>query len=103
MLNLFLQWAVGSTKFVNIKKNLVKRIVFALPVPVKKIFNYTEKAFDIENMLRTRLQALTPSEFVQLLRPAFQEEELTLILVGGGLGLLAGLAQLYFVFGGSLF
>ncbi len=98
----FMQWALGGDKFVNIKKNLVERIVFELPKPVKKTFNYTEKAFDIENMLRTRLQALTPSEFVQLLRPAFQEEELTLILVGGGLGLLAGIAQLYFVFGGSL-
>jgi hypothetical protein len=43
---------------------------------------------------------LPPDEFQDLLRPCFQEDEWKLILLGGVLGLLAGLAQLIFVFGG---
>lgn len=36
---------------------------------------------------------LSPSEFQQVLRPIFQEDEFTLILAGGILGGLAGLLQ----------
>jgi uncharacterized membrane protein YheB (UPF0754 family) len=62
--------------------------------------DFTDKAFDIETTLRVRLQALSPDEFEGILRPAFQEEELKLILVGAVLGGLAGLLQLIVVFGG---
>ena len=36
---------------------------------------------------------LSPSEFQQVLRPIFQEDEFTLILAGGILGGLAGFLQ----------
>jgi uncharacterized membrane protein YheB (UPF0754 family) len=54
----------------------------------------------IENLLRTRMEALSPEEFQDVLRPAFQEDEWKLIVLGGVLGLLAGFAQLVFVFDG---
>ncbi len=85
-----------------LKRKLVKRFVYALPGPVKKTFDYTERALDIENLVRTRLQALPPEEFEGILRPAFQEEELKLILVGMVLGVLAGTAQMVLIFGGDL-
>jgi len=46
------------------------------------------------------MQALSSSDFVNFLRPVFQEDELKLILVGAVLGMLAGIGQLVFVFGG---
>jgi hypothetical protein len=39
------------------------------------------------------MKALGPEEFQDILRPAFREEELQLMLVGGVLGLLAGAIQ----------
>jgi len=97
----FIQFMIGPKKYMSVKKKLVKRFVYALPGPVKKTFDYTERAFDMENLLRTRLQALPSEEFEGILRPAFQEEELKLILVGAGLGLVAGTAQMILIFGGN--
>jgi uncharacterized membrane protein YheB (UPF0754 family) len=97
----FIQFIVGPKKYMQVKKKLVKRFVYALPGPVRKTFDYTERAFDMENLLRTRLQALPPEEFEGILRPAFQEEELKLILVGMVLGIIAGTAQMVLIFGGN--
>jgi uncharacterized membrane protein YheB (UPF0754 family) len=60
-----------------------------------------ERAAVVEELLRQRMEALPPEEFQDLLRPCFQEDELKLIIMGGVLGLLAGVAQLVFVFGGA--
>ena len=90
-----IQFVVGPKKYMRIKKKLVKKFVFALPGPVKKIFSFTEESFDMENLLRTRLQALSGEEFEGILRPAFEEDEWLLILVGGLLGLGAGVLQAF--------
>jgi hypothetical protein len=44
------------------------------------------------------MAGLPPDEFEAVLRPAFQEDEWILILVGAVLGGLAGLGQLVFLF-----
>ncbi len=59
-----------------------------------------ERAKFVKELMRERMVELSPVEFQYLLRPAFQEEELKLILLGALLGLIAGTAQLFFVFGG---
>ncbi len=58
-----------------------------------------DRAEILGELLRERMADLPPDEFQDLLRPCFQEDEWKLILMGGVLGLLAGLAQLVFVFG----
>jgi len=57
-----------------------------------------ERAEVLEKELRERMERLPPAQFQDLLRPCFQEDEMKLILAGAVLGLLAGLAQLAFVF-----
>ena len=54
---------------------------------------------DLENIFRTRMQKLPPRDFVDFLRPVFQEDELKLILVGAVLGMGAGIGQLFILFG----
>ena len=44
------------------------------------------------------MERLSPEQFQDLLRPCFQEDEMKLILAGAVLGLLAGVAQIVFVF-----
>ncbi|GAB4414873.1 MAG: DUF445 family protein [Bacteroidia bacterium] len=97
-----IQLASGTQRYLAIKNRVAQRFVEELPHSIRHIFTYAEEALDIENTLRTRMQGLGPVEFVSFLRPVFQEDEWKLILVGAVLGLLAGFAQLVFVFGQSL-
>ncbi len=62
-------------------------------------FNH-DRAQVVEKLLRQRMIEMPPDQFQDLLRPCFQEDETKLILVGAVLGFLAGLGQLFFVFGG---
>lgn len=55
----------------------------------------------IETLLRTRMESLSSSEFQEILRPAFKEDEWKLIIVGAVLGLTAGFLQLFAIFGGA--
>jgi uncharacterized membrane protein YheB (UPF0754 family) len=97
------QLTQGTRRYVQIKKTVADKFMDELPNSIHHLFGYAEEALDIENTLRTRMQALEPENFVGFLRPIFQEDEWKLILVGAVLGAMAGLAQLVFIFGGSLF
>jgi len=41
---------------------------------------------------------MPPEEFQELLRPCFKEDEWILIALGAVLGMVAGIAQIWFVF-----
>ncbi|MEZ4772675.1 MAG: hypothetical protein R3D00_05775 [Bacteroidia bacterium] len=97
-----IQLTQGTRKYIQIKNTVSQRFVEELPHSIKHIFGYAEEALDIENTLRTKMQALGPVEFAGFLRPIFQEDEWKLILVGAVLGLLAGIAQLLVIFGETL-
>ncbi|MCB0846680.1 MAG: DUF445 domain-containing protein, partial [Bacteroidetes bacterium] len=97
-----IQLTQGTRKYIEIKNTVSQRFLEELPRSIKYVFEYAEEALDIENTLRTKMQALGPVEFVGFLRPVFQEDEWKLILVGAVLGLLAGIAQLLLVFGQTL-
>ena len=48
----------------------------------------------VEQLLYSRMVERTPEEFQALLRPAFQEDEMKLILAAGSRGAIAGVAQI---------
>ena len=66
---------------------------------IHHIFHYTEEAIGLEEALRDKMSNLSPEDYEATLRPAFQEDELTLILVGAALGLIAGLLQILVLIG----
>jgi hypothetical protein len=43
--------------------------------------------------MQEKMRTLSSAEFERVLHPVFEEDELTLILIGTGLGGLAGFAQ----------
>ncbi|PJZ43984.1 DUF445 domain-containing protein [Leptospira brenneri] len=67
---------------------------------VEKSFHleeYLGTALEIESMMGDRMAALPPKEFESILRSAFQEDELLLILVGAALGAVVGWFQMVFL------
>ncbi|WP_245574462.1 DUF445 domain-containing protein [Hugenholtzia roseola] len=80
---------------IDIAKNIVLyEFMRELPISVKYVFAYAEQALNLRGMLEEKMSALPPDEFEGFLRPAFQEDEWILILVGAILGFVAGLVQL---------
>ena len=92
--------AVGRQSFDEIGERVGERSVDLSTVPFDDWHFNRDRAAVVERLLRQRMEELPPEEFQDLLRPCFQEDELKLILVGAVLGGLAGLAQLFLVFGG---
>jgi uncharacterized membrane protein YheB (UPF0754 family) len=95
------QLTVGSKRLEGIRESVGDK---ALEISIEPFKNWSfieDRASVLENLLNERMANLQPEEFQDLLRPCFQEDEWKLILMGGVLGLLAGMAQLVLVFGGS--
>lgn len=92
--------AVGSQGMDGIRRTVGEKAVAVSMEPFNDWGFNEDRAVVLERLLRERMEALPPSEFQDLLRPCFQEDEWKLIVMGGVLGFLAGLAQLLLVFGG---
>ena len=96
------QAAVGLRNFAGIKESVGETAVEVALEPFKDAAFVTDRADAVAEELRQRMAGLPPDEFQDLLRPCFQEDELKLVILGGVLGLAAGIAQLQWVFGGNL-
>jgi hypothetical protein len=70
------------------------------PIKYPEVHSYVNEQLDIRETLSRRLKKLSPKEFEDLLHPVFQEDEVTLILTGGVLGLAAGGLQTKLGWGG---
>ena len=92
--------AVGNERWGQIKESIGTKAVQVSTDPFDHWPFIRDRARIIEELLRERMERMSPDEFQDLLRPCFQEDEMKLILTGAALGFLAGWAQLFFVFGG---
>lgn len=90
-------YAVGSQRYIEMKNVVADRILQKMPETMKYVEAYAEDAMDVRNTLVNRMQDLTPQEFEGMLRPAFKEDEWSLIAVGAILGFLVGEAQIQFM------
>ncbi len=82
----------------DFKDTIIDKSIDATMVPIRDPKLNTSRASKIFGLFEGRIRALTPKEFQNLLRPAFQEDELTLIILGGITGFLAGWLHLVIVF-----
>ncbi len=92
------QVAVGLEGYAGLRETVGEKAVAVSAEPFDDPFFNEARARRVERLLRERMEALPSEEFQDLLRPCFQEDEMKLIVLGGVLGLLAGLAQLFLVF-----
>ncbi|MEM1207197.1 MAG: hypothetical protein AAGN66_28440 [Acidobacteriota bacterium] len=91
---------MGKDRLDTIRKRVGDKSVAVATQPFDDWHFNQERSELVESLLRQRMVEMPPEDFQGLLRPCFQEDEMKLILVGAALGLLAGLGQLFFVFGG---
>lgn len=89
---------LGPEAYRRMRKLVCDTVVREFSDNVKHAYEYMEQAMGIEDQLRRALAALPPAEFEGVLRPAFEEDEIKLILVGGALGAAVGFLQLVTVF-----
>ena len=82
----------------DFKDRILDKSIDATMVPIRDPKLNTSRASKIFGLFEGRIRALTPKEFQNLLRPAFQEDEITLIVLGGITGFLAGWLHLVVVF-----
>merc|ERR1712226_370789 len=70
-----------------------------LPNHVGVLHKYVDDKLDLQNTLRVQMEKMSSEQFERVLHPIFEEDELTLILAGAFLGLVAGLIQQGFAIG----
>ncbi|TWV81614.1 DUF445 domain-containing protein [Moraxella sp. VT-16-12] len=80
------------------KDTIIDKSIDATMVPIRDPELNTSRASKIFGLFESRIRALTPHEFQNLLRPAFKEDEMTLVVLGAITGLLAGWLHLVVVF-----
>lgn len=96
------QLTVGPNGFVDLKRSIEEKAFELTTESVHdRVFN-EERSSVVERLFRGRMEALSPEEFQDLLRPAFQEDEWILVILGAVLGLLAGVGQWLYIFGNSV-
>ena len=93
-----LQLSLGPKEYAKLKTDLIDRSIEITMVPVCDPAFNASRAQKIFQMFKERILELTPREFQNLLRPAFQEDEWILIVLGGVTGFLAGLIHLFVAF-----
>lgn len=86
-------FAVGSTKYQEMKRHVAHRIIERLPETLKHVEQYAADAMDLERTLANKMTELSLEEFEDLLHPAFQQDEWILITVGALLGFFVGELQ----------
>ncbi len=88
-----LQMSLGLREYAQLKTDLIDKSIAVTMVPVSDPALNQSRADKIFSLFRDRIRGLTPKEFQNLLRPAFQEDEWILIVLGGITGALAGYLQ----------
>lgn len=89
---------LGAKKYDQMTEDIVSKVANDLPLIIKDSYQYTHQAMDMETSVRERMQELSPSEFEGVLHPAFEEDEIELIALGGLLGGIVGGIQLVTLF-----
>ncbi len=86
-------YALGSERYQEMRQLIVQRIIELIPEASKHVEAYAMDALDINDTIVRKMSLLTPVEFEGMLRPAFKEDEKTLVLCGAILGFIVGELQ----------
>lgn len=92
-----LRITTGAEQYEEIRETFAEESVERTLLPLNDPEFNEERSEAIRTLMRDRIRSLSPSGFVELLRPAFVEDEWMLIVLGAVLGFVAGWIQLLVV------
>jgi uncharacterized membrane protein YheB (UPF0754 family) len=93
-----MQLTVGPTAYAALKKTVTDKAMIMSLEPVQDPQFNRDRAHVIEKIFAERMKLMSPKEFQDLLRPAFEEDEWIVIVMGAIMGFVAGWMQLIFGF-----
>ncbi|HCR48605.1 MAG TPA: hypothetical protein DIW24_03175, partial [Bacteroidetes bacterium] len=82
-----IQWIVGLEHYIHMKEAASDRVISLTASALGDTEFKREEAALLKTMLSDRVKSLSSESFQDFLRPAFQEDETKLIIIGGILGL----------------
>jgi len=86
---------LGADRFAMMKEDIADKVINMLPSIIGLSYAYTTEALDLEKTIYEKMKTLSPAEFEGVLHPAFEEDELVLIILGAVLGMLVGVIQIF--------
>lgn len=89
----FVAMAIGGRKYQAMKLRSAEIVIEQMPEQAHLVEAYATDALDLENLATERMQLLTAAEYEELLRPAFRDDEKTVIAVGAIIGCVVGELQ----------
>jgi len=84
---------LGERDWEWLTAELGARVRRELPNDVHRVHELTREALQLRPLMTEKMQELSSAEFERVLHPVFEEDELTLILIGTALGAIAGAVQ----------
>ena len=88
-----IQLTVGPQGYADLKRTVVEMATRKSLEPLQDPQFNKDRAAVIARIFSTRMRAMSSAEFQDLLRPAFQEDEWIIVVLGGIFGFLAGWIQ----------
>lgn len=92
-----IQFSMGAEGYANLKSRVADKALVMSLESVNDMHFSRERSGVIQRLLSQRMAAMSNTEFQQLLRPAFKEDEWILIMLGAALGAVAGLVQWFLI------
>jgi uncharacterized membrane protein YheB (UPF0754 family) len=92
-----IRMTTGNEQYERLREAFAEESVDQTIDPLQDPEFNAERSEAIEGWMAERVKQLPPEGFVELLRPAFEEDEWMLILLGAVLGFVAGCIQLLVV------
>ncbi len=89
-----IQLTVGPAGYASLKRSIIEKATAMTLQPLSNPGFNKDRAKVIAQIFSERMKAMSPEEFQELLRPAFQEDEWIVIFLGAVMGGLAGWIQL---------
>jgi len=87
--------ALGTEQFSQMKEDVASKVIKKLPNIIDESYLYMTEAMALEETIKTKMEDLTFAEFESVLHPAFEEDEILLIMIGGVLGMVVGIIQIF--------
>ena len=85
--------AVGGRTYQTMKRRAAEQVIEQMPETTHHIEEYATEKLDLENLLAERMALMSKDQYEELLRPAFREDEKTVVAVGAVLGFIVGELQ----------